>query len=132
MYSHKVLLLILVTIVMTGCQTRPVKYEVDTVVRPLSEITPQSKPRQYIVDITVTETSPNGESIVSEGQIQTMVGKEAEMTREEIYTDRLPGMISCTALVKHEEDGNRVDTSVSIVKKGKEVCSIKQSTTLSQ
>jgi len=90
------------------------------------------RPRQYTVDITVTETNPNGESIVTRPQILTMVGKQAEITTEELYTNQLPGRISCTALVKHEKDGNRVDTSVSIIKKGKEVCLIKQSTTLPQ
>ena len=132
MHSHKVLLLILVTIVMAGCQTHPVKYEVDTVVRPVPMPAERGRPRQYMVDFTVTETSPDGESIVTRGQIQTLVGKQAEMTQEELHTNQLPGKISCTALVKHDKDGNRVDTSISIVKKGRELCLIKQSTTLSQ
>lgn len=54
------------------------------------------------------------------------------MIREELHTDRLPGRISCTALIKHEINANRIDTSITIVKKGKEVCSIKQSTTFPQ
>jgi hypothetical protein len=116
MYSHKVLLLILATIVIAGCQTKPVKYEVETVVRPMP----------------MPETGPNGESIVTRPQILTMVGKHAEITTEELYTNQLPGRISCTALVQHENDGNKVDTSISIIKKGKEVCFIKQSTTLPQ
>lgn len=132
MYSHKVLLLILVTIVIAGCQTKPVKYEVDIVVRPMLMADEHGRPRQYTVDITVTETNPNGESIVTRPQILTMVGKPAEITVEELYANQLPGRISCTALIKHEKDGNRVDTSVSIIKKGKEVCLIKQSTTLPQ
>ena len=130
MYSHKVLLLILVTIVIAGCQTKPVKYEVDTVVRPMPMADEQGRPRQYTVDITVTETGPNGESIVTRPQILTLVGKQAEITGEELHTNQLPGRISCTALIRHEEGGKRVDISVSIIKKGKEVCLIKQSTTL--
>jgi hypothetical protein len=88
------------------------------------------KPRQYTVDITITETGPNGESIVTRPQILTMVGKHAEITTEELYANQLPGRISCTALVQHEKEGNKVDTSISIIKKGKEVCLIKQSTTI--
>ena len=130
MYSHKVLLLIVATLAIAGCQTKPVKYEVNTVVRPMRMANEQGRPRQYTVDITITETNPNGESIVTRPQILTMVGKQAEITTEKLYTNQLPGRISCTALVKHEKDGNRVDTSVSIVKKGEEVCFIKQSTTL--
>lgn len=130
MYSHKVLLLILVTIVIAGCQTRPVKYEVNTVVRPMPMAGEHGAPRQYTVEFTITEIGSNGESIVTRPQILTMVGKQAEITTEELFTKQLPGRISCTALVRHEKDGNRVDTSVSIIKKGKEVCSIKQSTTL--
>ena len=110
MYSHKGRLLILVTIVIAGCQTKPVKYEVNTVVRPMRMADEQGRPRQYTVDITVTETNPNGESIVTRPQILTMVGKQAEITAEELYTNQLPGRISCTALVKHEKDGNRVDS----------------------
>ena len=132
MYSHKGRLLILVTIVIAGCQTKPVKYEVNTVVRPMRMADEQGRPRQYTVDITITETNPNGESIVTRPQILTMVGKQAEITAEELYTNQLPERISCTALVKHEKDGNRVDTSVSIIKKDQEVCFIKQSTTLPQ
>lgn len=52
------------------------------------------------------------------GSFQTMVGKEAEMTKEELPMSQLPGRISCKALAEYEEDGNRVDTSVSITKKG--------------
>ena len=132
MYSHKVLLLILVALVIAGCQTKPVKYEVETIVRPMRMADEQDRPRQYTVDITITETNPNGESIVTRPQILTMVGKQAEITAEDLYTNQLPRKISCTALVQHEKDGNRVDTSVSINKKGKEVCFIKQSTTLPQ
>ena len=132
MYSHKILLLILVTIVTAGCQTQPVGYKVETVVRPMAMADEQGKPRQYKVDITITETRPNGESVVTRPQLLTMVGKQAEITKEELYTNQRPGKISCTALVQHEKDGSRVDTSVSIVKKGKEVCLIKQSTTLPQ
>jgi hypothetical protein len=132
MYSHKVLLLILVTIVIAGCQTKPVKYEVDTVVRPMLMADGQGRPRQYTVDITITETNPNGESIVTRPQILTMVGKQAEIISEELHPNQPPGRISCTALINDKEDGHRVDTSVLIIKKGKEVCSIKQSTTFPQ
>ena len=132
MYSHKVLLLILVTIVIAGCQTKPVNYEVETVVRPMLMADEHGRPQQYTVDITITETNLNGERIVTRPQILTMVGKQAEITTEKLYTNQLPGRISCTALVKHEKDGIRVDTSVSIIKKGMEVCLIKQSTTLAQ
>ena len=92
----------------------------------------QGKPQQYTVDITITETRPNGESVVTRPQILTLVGKQAEITTEKLHTNQLPGKISCTALINYEKDGNRVDTSVSIIKKGKEVCLIKQSTTLPQ
>jgi hypothetical protein len=130
MYSHKLLSLLFILVVLAGCQTKPVKYEVDTVVRPMLMAGEQGRPRQYTVDITVTETGPNGESIVTRPQILTMVGKQAEITAEELYANQPPGKISCTALVQHETDGSRVHTSVSIIKKGKEVCLIKQSTTL--
>lgn len=130
MYLHKVLLPILVTIVIAGCQTNPVKYEVDTVVLPRPMADEHGRPRQYTVDITITETGPNGGSIVTRPQILTMVGEQAEITTEKLYPNQPSERISCTALVQHEEDGNRVDTSISIVKKGKEVCLIKQSTTL--
>jgi hypothetical protein len=92
----------------------------------------QGTPRQYTVEFTITETGSDGESIVTRPQILTMVGKQAEITAEELYANQLPAKISCTALVQREQDGNRVDTSVSVIKKGKEVCSIKQSTTLLQ
>ncbi len=124
--------LLLTFVVIAGCQTRPVRYEVDTVVRPMLMADEQGKPRQYTVDITITETRPDGESIVTRPQIVTMAGKRAEITTEELHTKQPPGKISCTALVEHEKDGSRVDTSVSIIKKGKEVCLIKQSTTLPQ
>ena len=125
MYSRKVLLLILVTIVIAGCKTKPVKYEVDTVVRPMPMADEHGRPRQYTIDITITETNQNGESIVTKPQILTMVGEPAEITVEQLYANQLPGRISCTALVRHEKDGNRVDTSISIIKSGKEVCLIK-------
>ena len=132
MYSHKVRLLILATIVIAGCQTKPVKYEVDTVVRPMLMADEQGRPRQYMVDITITETNPNGESIVTRPKILTMVGKPAEISAEELHTNQPPGKISCAALINYEKDGNRVDTSVLIIKKGKEVCSIKHSMTFPQ
>jgi len=129
MHSHKILLLILVTIVTAGCQTKSVKYEIDTVVRPVPMVDDHDKSQQYTVDITVTETSPDGESIVTRPQILTMPGKQAEITMQKSNPNQPPECISCTALVKHEKDGSRVDTSVSIVKKGKELCLIKQSMT---
>jgi len=132
MYSHKVLSLILATIVTAGCQTKPVKYEVDTVVRPRPTVDEHGRAQQYTVDFTVTETHPDEESIVTRPQILTVVGKKAEITMEKLYPNQPPESISCTALVKHEKGSSRVDTSVSIVKKGKEVCLIKQSTTLPQ
>jgi len=132
MYSHKVRLLILATIVIAGCQTKPVKYEVDTVVRPMLMADEQGRPRQYMVDITITETNPNGESIVTRPKILTMVGKPSEISTEELHTNQPPGKISCAALINYEKDGNRVDTSVLIIKKGKEVCSIKHSMTFPQ
>lgn len=131
MNIHK-LLLPLVLFIIAGCQTKPVKYEVETVVRPRPMVDEQGKPRQYTVDITITETKPNGESIVTRPQILTVIGKQAKITSEELHTNQPPGKISCTALVQHEKDGSRVDTSVSIIKKGEEVCSIKQSTTFFQ
>jgi hypothetical protein len=124
--------LLLALFVIAGCQTKPVKYEVETIVRPMPMVDEQSKPRQYTVDITVTETNPDGESIVTRPQILTMVGKQAEITSEELHPNQPPGKISCTALINDEKDGHRVDTSVLIIKKGKEVCSIKQSTTFTQ
>lgn len=131
MNIHK-LLPFLALYAIAGCQTKPVKYEVNTVVRPVPMVGEDGKPRQYTVDITITETNPNGESIVTRPQILTLVGKQAEISSEELHTNQPPGKISCTALVQHEKEGNRVDTSVSIIKKGKEVCFIKQSTTLPQ
>jgi len=132
MYSQKVVLLILVTILIAGCQTNPVKYEVETVVRPRLMADDRGRPQQYTVDFTVTETRPDGESIVTRPQILTAVGKQAEISTEKSYPNQPPESISCTALVEHQKDGSRVDTSVSIVKKGKEVCSIRQSTTFPQ
>jgi len=132
MYSQKVALLFLAIMAMAGCQTNPVKYEVETVVRPRLMVDDRGRPQQYTVDFTVTETRPDGESIVTRPQILTAVGKQARISTEKSYPNQPPESISCTALVEHEKDGSRVNTSVSIIKKGKEVCLIKQSTTLPQ
>ncbi len=132
MHSHKLLSLLFVLVVVAGCQTQPVKYEVETDVRPMPMVDEHGKPRQYIVDITITQTNPNGESIVTKPKILTIVGKQAKISAEELHTNQPPGKISCTALINYEKDGNKVDTSVLIIKKGKEVCSIKQSMTFPQ
>lgn len=128
---HKLLPLVALFVI-AGCQTKPVKYEVETIVRPVPMVDEQGKPRQNTVDITITETSPNGESIVTRPQILTMVGKQAEISTEELHPNQPPGKILCTALINDEKDSHRVDISVLIIKKGKEVCSIKQSTTFPQ
>ena len=121
MYSHKTLLLFLALTVLTACQTKSVNYEVATVVRPMPPLDEHGKPQQYAVVITVTETGPDGEHILMRPQLITMVGYQAK-----VRSDKM----SCTAFIEHENGRNRVDTSVSIFKDGKEVCSMKQSTIL--
>lgn len=121
MYSHKLLLLFLALTVLTACQTKSVSYEVATVVRPMQPFDEHGKPQQYMIDITVTETGPNGENILMRPQLMTWVGKQAEVSGGEIL---------CIASVKDENGGTRVDTSVGITKEGKEVYLFKQSTTL--
>jgi hypothetical protein len=121
MYSQKTLLLFLALTVLTACQTKSVSYEVDTVVRPMQPFDERGKPQQYMIDITVTETGANGENILMKPHLVTMLGKQAEVSGEEIL---------CIASVTDENGGTRVDTSVGITKEGKEVYLFKQSTTL--
>jgi hypothetical protein len=121
MYSQKTLLLFLALTVLTACQTKSVSYEVDTVVRPMQPFDEHGKPQQYMIDITVTETGANGENILMKPHLVTMLGKQAEVSGEEIL---------CIASVTDENGGTRVDTSVGITKEGKEVYLFKQSTTL--
>jgi len=121
MYSYKALLLFLALIVLAACQTKSMSYEVATVVRPIPVFDEYGKPLQYIIDITVTETGPNGENILARPQIMALVGRQVEVSG---------GGILCIASVQYENGGTRVDTSVAIIKEDKEVYLFKQNTTM--